>query len=192
MRQLLADSQTQGDIGMDIVICVGVITLFSVILMTYSMLNYIRLRLRDYSLFVILGMRKRAMYAIMALEYVTGWFLSLLLGLVLGRGALWGILKIWRKVYSPGTGTVRIGSFAGENTCKVSFGIMAVVLFAVMVWSDNKDLSAMTAGSEVKEKNLRASTGLPWCLQGLHCWYLDTASIRKSESGRIFTRTWNG
>ena len=62
MYYSIVEMLTQSNVGMsiafDIVISVGVITIFGTILMLYSMTNYMKLRMRDYGLFTILGLRK--------------------------------------------------------------------------------------------------------------------------------------
>lgn len=139
-------------IAFDIAISVGVITIFGTILMIYSMTNYMKLRMRDYGLFTILGLRKRAMYGMLALEYSAGWLVSLLLGLGIGRGILWIVQNLWHRAYPEFMQVAEVRVTAYERTCQISVGIMAVVLFGVMVWADGKDLSRLAAGQEVKEK----------------------------------------
>ena len=61
----------------EIIISVSVITIFSTALMVYSMLNYIKKRIADYSLFYILGMKKQKLYVFVFSEYLAGWMVSL-------------------------------------------------------------------------------------------------------------------
>lgn len=156
MYYSIVEMLTQSNVGMsiafDIVISVGVITIFGTILMLYSMTNYMKLRMRDYGLFTILGLRKRAMYGMLALEYSAGWLVSLLLGLGIGRGILWVVQSLWHKFYPEFMQVTEVRMIAYERTCQISVGIMAVVLFGVMAWADGKDLSRLAAGQDVKEK----------------------------------------
>lgn len=148
---LLADSGME-EIASDIMVSTTVITIFSVLLMVYSMLNYIKLRVKDYSLFYILGMKKRLMYALMGLEYLFGWLISLLLGLLIGSIALKGILYGWHALYPEYIGEAQIGTSVYGPVCQTSFVIMAVVLFVILVWADNKDISVLIGATEEKEK----------------------------------------
>lgn len=150
--EMLMKSNVGMSIAFDIAISVGVITIFGTILMIYSMTNYMKLRMKDYGLFTILGLRKRAMYGMMALEYSGGWLISLLLGLGIGRIILWGVQSVWHRFYPDFMQVTGIKTTAYERTCQISVGIMAVVLFGVMVWADGKDLSRLAAGQEIKEK----------------------------------------
>lgn len=53
-------SGSTGESGVyDIVVCAGAIVIFSAALMVYSMMKYIRLRIRSYNMLVIMGMRKQ-------------------------------------------------------------------------------------------------------------------------------------
>lgn len=150
-RMLFTDSGIE-EIAMDIFISAGAVAIFSILLMVYSMLNYIKLRVKDYSLFHILGMKKRLMYALMGLEYLFGWLISLLLGLLIGSIALKGILYGWHALYPEYIVAVKVGSDIYRPVCGISFAIMAAVLFIILVWADNKDVSVLMGGSDKKEK----------------------------------------
>ena len=47
------------DTLVEIIISVLVITIFATALMIYSLMNYIKLKFRDYALFIILGAKKK-------------------------------------------------------------------------------------------------------------------------------------
>ena len=59
VKNMSANSVMLEDTLEEIIISVSVITIFSTALMVYSMLNYIKKRIADYSLFYILGMKKQ-------------------------------------------------------------------------------------------------------------------------------------
>lgn len=139
----------------DIVLSVGAVTIFSTALMVYSMTKYIRIRIRSYSLFVIIGMKKRVMYAMMAFEYLAGWLVSLGLGLLAGTALLKAVLYGWHYAFPEYVGAAKVERAVYEMTFRVSLGIMAAVLFLLLVWMDNRELSSLTAGEEVKEKRPR-------------------------------------
>ena len=62
VKNMSANSVMLEDTLEEIIISVSVITIFSTALMVYSMLNYIKKRIADYSLFYILGMKKQKLY----------------------------------------------------------------------------------------------------------------------------------
>lgn len=100
VKNMSANSVMLEDTLEEIIISVSVITIFSTALMVYSMLNYIKKRIADYSLFYILGMKKQKLYVFVFSEYLAGWMVSLLIGLGIGRGILYLIQQIWHK-FSP-------------------------------------------------------------------------------------------
>lgn len=65
------------DTLVEIIISVLVITIFATALMIYSLMNYIKLKFRDYALFIILGAKKKIIYSMIGLEYLFGWGISL-------------------------------------------------------------------------------------------------------------------
>lgn len=136
----------------DIVLSVGAITIFSTVLIVYSMINYVRLRIRNYSLFVIIGMKKRIMYRMLALEYFIGWAVSFLLGILFGGICLHAILELWHGAFPEYVDLANIDRSVYLTTCKMGFAIMSAVFFALMVWTGNRDLSSLTVSVEAKER----------------------------------------
>ena len=77
VKNMSANSVMLEDTLEEIIISVSVITIFSTALMVYSMLNYIKKRIADYSLFYILGIKKQKLYVFVLSEYLAGWMVSL-------------------------------------------------------------------------------------------------------------------
>ncbi len=75
VKNMSANSVMLEDTLEEIIISVSVITIFSTALMVYSMLNYIKKRIADYSLFYILGMKKQKLYVFVFRNiWRDGWF----------------------------------------------------------------------------------------------------------------------
>ena len=70
VKNMPANSVMLEDTLEEIIISVSVITIFSTALMVYSMLNYIKKRIADYSLFYILG--KYSLQGTTQGRYLTG------------------------------------------------------------------------------------------------------------------------
>lgn len=62
VTKAITDKVTAAALKMDFKIAAGLITVITVLLMVFSMKHYIQLRMKDYSTFIILGMRKRTSY----------------------------------------------------------------------------------------------------------------------------------
>ncbi len=68
MKDASADFGTIQDVMFAcILVCIS-----SVAIMTYSMQKFMRLRLREYQLFYVLGMKRRKMYGMILFEYFSG------------------------------------------------------------------------------------------------------------------------
>lgn len=148
----ITDKVTAVALKMDFKIAAGLITVITVLLMIFSMKHYIQLRMKDYSTFIILGMRKRTSYLMMLTEYVAGCVFSMILGILLGVGLLYGIQYWMRGVYPE---FVKITVFDWKilrNACGLSIGIMALVFVALITWMDGKDMSTFMSTSEKNEK----------------------------------------
>ena len=152
VKNMSANSVMLEDTLEEIIISVSVITIFSTALMVYSMLNYIKKRIADYSLFYILGMKKQKLYVFVFSEYLAGWMVSLLIGLGIGRGILYLIQQIWHKLFPTYISLCSVGTEIYFNTCKISFFIMLAVVFVLLIWADNNGISRMIAGNEIQEK----------------------------------------
>lgn len=75
VKNMSANSVMLEDTLEEIIISVSVITIFSTALMVYSMLNYIKKRIADYSLFYILGMKNKSYtYLFFRNIWRDGWF----------------------------------------------------------------------------------------------------------------------
>lgn len=72
VKNMSANSVMLEDTLEEIIISVSVITIFSTALMVYSMLNYIKKRIADYSLFYILGMEKNKSYTYLFFPGISG------------------------------------------------------------------------------------------------------------------------
>ena len=140
VKNMSANSVMLEDTLEEIIISVSVITIFSTALMVYSMLNYIKKRIADYSLFYILGMKKQKLYVFVFSEYLAGWMVSLLIGLGIGRGILYLIQQIWHKLFPTYISLCSVGTEIYFNTCKISFFIMLAVVFVLLIWADNSGM----------------------------------------------------
>ena len=84
--------QGLGLIVWNAMIPLGVCTIF---LMVFILIFYLQKWMESYSIFVTLGIRRKALYIIIALEILMGFLISVLLGCVIGNG----ILALFRQVF---------------------------------------------------------------------------------------------
>lgn len=152
VTEAITDKLTATALKYDFNIAAGLITVITIFLMFFSMKHYVKLRIKDYSTFVTLGMRKRTSYLLMLTEYTIGGMCSLLVGAFLGIGLLYGVQYWIRNLYPE---FVRITSFNWKvlrNACGLSIAIMAFVFVVLIIWMDGKNMSTLMSSSDRNEK----------------------------------------
>ena len=148
----ITDDVTAAALRYDFWIAAGLITVITVLLMVFSMKHYIQLRMKDYSTFVTLGMRKRTSYLLLLTEYSIGGVASLVLGSLLGVGLLYGGQYWLRSVYPEFIDITGFNLKVLRNAWGLSIGIMALVFVGLLTWMDGKDMSALMSTSDCNEK----------------------------------------
>lgn len=72
-------------LNMDFMMAVIILSVVSALLTVYAVRYYIRLRVRDYSMLLLLGLRKKMFQLIVSAEYGLGWIFSVVVGLLCGN-----------------------------------------------------------------------------------------------------------
>ncbi len=72
--------------------------IITTLLMFFSMKYYMKSRVKDYSMFMTFGMRRRLLYLMVLSEYGIGWLCSVCMGLLLGKGLVIGCQEILKSV----------------------------------------------------------------------------------------------
>lgn len=166
VTEAITDQVTAAALKYDFNIAAGLITVITIFLMIFSMKHYVQLRIKDYSTFVTLGMRKRTSYLLMLTEYTIGGVCSLIMGVFLGIGLLYGVQYWIRNLYPE---FVKITDFNWKvlrNACGLSIGIMALVFVALITWMDGKDMSTLMSSSDRNEKRPVSNKWLVFALLG--------------------------
>lgn len=72
-------------LNVDFLMAVIMLSIVSALLTVYAVRYYVRLRIKDYSMLTLLGLRKKKLQQIVVAEYGLGWLLSVLVGLLFGN-----------------------------------------------------------------------------------------------------------
>lgn len=72
------------DVGTQLRHSVVAIFIVSICIMVYSARTYIRSRMKDYSMLLILGIKKKQLMILVMLEYLFSWIVSTVFGLLGG------------------------------------------------------------------------------------------------------------
>lgn len=151
--QIVKDTETAFLFRIDFTMALGMISVITIMLMAYAMIYYLKSRIRDYGLFIMMGMHKRMVFSLMLIEYVLGWVFSSILGLILGTGILYGIQFLLHKIaplYFVRIVTANLNIYV--YSIKFSIGIMIFTFFAVIVWIENHNLSSLIQAEEKIQK----------------------------------------
>lgn len=131
---------------------IPLIMLISAFVIIYALKFYIRTRLKDYSMFMILGMRKKMFVFFLMIEYVLSWLISMLFGLALGNIIVSGAKKILYRFDIISAITNVPTKHIYRTTIGCSLGLLAFILVAFAVIFSEKDISEFLNTEAVKEE----------------------------------------
>lgn len=81
----MTDEAANYILNVDFLMAVIMLSIVSALLTVYAVRYYVRLRIKDYSMLTLLGLRKKKLQQIVVAEYGIGWLLSVLVGLLFGN-----------------------------------------------------------------------------------------------------------
>lgn len=89
------------DIQGDYVIICLAFAIITILMLFYSLKNHMKQRARDYSMMLVLGMRKKQFLLLITAEYLLSWVISLMAGLLLGKAFSYGMTAFFRWTFLP-------------------------------------------------------------------------------------------
>ena len=140
----------------DFAIAAGLMTFLTVFLLIFAMRYYIKLRIQDYSMFIVIGMKRKTFYFLFFMEYSIGCLISLILGILSGTGLLYGLQRLLAGKYPD---MIRFTHIHGEIYRKVvllTVSIMIVAFLLLMIWIYWKDADTLILNSDATEKKLKS------------------------------------
>lgn len=152
IKNSITDKVTAEALKTDFQIAVGIIAVITLMLMFYAMKCYIKLRIKDYSMFLILGMKKKAVSLLLLFEYCIGCVISLILGIGTGRILLYIIQRLLVKYYPRYIQMHALGYQIYKNVCLASILIMVLVFVILLIWLDGRSLGMLMAEDKQNEK----------------------------------------
>ena len=152
IKSSITDKVTAEALKTDFQIAVGIIAVITLMLMFYAMKCYIKLRIKDYSMFLILGMKKKAVSLLLLFEYCIGCVISLILGIGTGRILLYIIQRLLVKYYPRYIQMHALGYQIYKNVCLASILIMVLVFVILLIWLDGRSLGMLMAEDKKNEK----------------------------------------
>lgn len=152
IKSSITDKVTAEALKRDFQIAVGIIAVITLMLMFYAMKCYIKLRIKDYSMFLVLGMKKKAVSLLLLFEYCIGCVISLILGIGVGRILLYIIQRLLVKYYPRYIQMHALGYQIYKNVCLASILIMVLVFVILLIWLDGRSLGMLMAEDKQNEK----------------------------------------
>ena len=152
IKSSITDKVTAEALKTDFQIAVGIIAVITLMLMFYAMKCYIKLRIKDYSMFLVLGMKKKAVSHLLLFEYCIGCVISLILGIGVGRILLYIIQRLLVKYYPRYIQMHALGYQIYKNVCLASILIMVLVFVILLIWLDRRSLGMLMAEDKQNEK----------------------------------------
>lgn len=152
IKSSITDKVTAEALKTDFQIAVDIIAVITLMLMFYAMKCYIKLRIKDYSMFLVLGMKKKAVSLLLLFEYCIGCVISLILGIGVGRILLYIIQRLLVKYYPRYIQMHALGYQIYKNVCLASILIMVLVFVILLIWLDRRSLGMLMAEDKQNEK----------------------------------------
>lgn len=155
-------------------------TVITCFFMAYSFRYYIGSRIKDYSLFKILGMRKRPFTIMLILEYGMGTILAFLVGIITGNIITYMMKSVIIRYYSEKIRKVTVSIEVYKNVGVICLATLILVMIIIGVIITDKDLSSL-AKHEVKA-DWRPSKKMCriFLTIGIICLFCSFFTIRKS------------
>lgn len=129
-----------------------IIIIVSILVMVYSTKFYVRTRIKDYTMLLVLGIRKKTFAFFVALEYSFSWLLSIIIGLVCGNV----IVILFKTVLKMAADKVVYNSIDILQIYKLTL-LWCLIMFAgviitLFIFLTEKDISKLLQTESVKEK----------------------------------------
>lgn len=143
-----------GDLVGNMNIFTEVSILSGMFLSMFLAVPYIKERIRDYGLLMILGIRKKSMYILLGLEYLIVWGITLIAGLLCGLLFGTAVYAILKYAGFPGE-EIHWGVITGR-VCGMVLGLSIVYIFITFIYllirMSNKNLSEFASETSRPEK----------------------------------------
>ena len=177
----IEDSTTRYIFTMQFKIAAAIIIVISIFVMVFSMKYYMKVRVRDYGMFLTLGMKRGMVFKMLLLESGTGIFMSIIGGLILGNGVLFGCQKLLVRIDPAYQIHMRVPFSIYRNTMLLSIVIMLGALLSVMIIIGEKNASDLAEDKQKKEIRPKGKwflfvlVGMGLCAYGIYAFKVDVA-----------------
>lgn len=135
-----------------VILAVSVIVIINVVLMLFSVRYYAKTRLKDYVLFLLLGMRKKMILCAIIIEISLGWLGSVILGMSAGHVIATLFKHIVARFYSDSVYSAAITVKTYGYTFIISAIIISFAIIVSCIAIEEKGISSFLSSSDLKER----------------------------------------
>lgn len=128
----------------------------SALLTVYAVRYYVRLRVKDYSMLTLMGLRKKLFQKIVVAEYGLGWILSVVVGLLLGNLIYFGFQELLYHISADMIQKSVVGPKSYFYTVFMGLLLVFLVVMITLTMMEGKDLDSFAAGKEIREFKLKS------------------------------------
>ena len=151
----ITDEAVNYVMSIDFYMAVVMMSVVAAALTIYAVRNYIRIRVRDYSMLKLMGIRKKTFQIIVFAEYGLGWLLSVVAGFACGSLIYYVFQEILYYLEPDMIEKTIMGSKVYLLTFGVSLAIVLMIVLIMLVLMEGKSLDSLAAGKEIQETKIR-------------------------------------
>lgn len=157
----------------------------SALLTIYAVRYYVRLRVKDYSMLTLMGLRKKQFQKIVVAEYGLGWLLSVAVGLLLGNFIYFGFQELLYHISADMIQKSVAGPKSYFYTVFMGLILVFLVVMITMTMMEGKDLDSFAAGKEIREFKLRSWKWIFLPIAGIILFGVGDYASYKSGKGMV-------
>lgn len=143
-------------LNVDFLMAVIMLSIVSALLTVYAVRYYVRLRIKDYSMLTLLGLRKKKLQQIVVAEYGLGWLLSVLVGLLFGNLIYFSFQELLYHISADMIQKSVVGAKPYFYTVFMGLILVLLVVMITLTMMEGKDLDSFAAGKETREFKLES------------------------------------
>ena len=172
-------------LNMDFLMAVIMLSGVSALLTVYAVRYYIRLRVKDYSMLTLMGLRKKQFQKIVVAEYGLGWILSVVVGLLLGNLIYFGFQELLYRISADMIQKSVVGPKSYFYTVFMGLILVLLVVMITLTLMEGKDLDSFAAGKEIREFKLKSWKWIVLPIAGIGLFGIGDYASYKGGKGMI-------
>ncbi len=181
----VTDEATNYILNVDFLMAAIMLSIVSALLTVYAVRYYVRLRVKDYSMLTLMGLRKKQFQKIVVAEYGLGWILSVVVGLLLGNLIYFGFQELLYCISADMIQKSVVGPKSYFYTVFIGLILVLLVVMITLTLMEGKDLDSFAAGKEIREFKLKSWKWIFLPIAGIGLFGIGDYASYKGGKGMI-------